>query len=266
MIVKVNEVTMKNQWFITGQAESAYARLICFPYAGGGAGVYQSWQKYLPEQLDLCRCLLPGREMRLSEAPISSLSELIAELEVHILPLLNKPTVFFGHSMGALIAFELCLALQKKGHALPNALVLSARRPPHLPNIRPNIHHLSDDDFLDAIQKLGGMPDEVIREKELLELVMPVIRADFCMLENYSYSEQSKVDCPIIAIGGIDDIYVPVNDLAKWRHHSRTGFSMQTFSGGHFYIKDQQDGVIGLLEKIFTEHVMQNDNGASQLS
>ena len=170
----------------TGAKQPA-ARLFCFPYAGGGASIYRQWASKLPVWIEVCAFQLPGREIRMREPGHTDLRSAVEEVADTIHSLLDKPFYLFGHSMGSAISFELARLLRRSGLPQPRHLFVSARRAPQLPQPKEDIHVLPEREFLASIKKLGGTPEEVLKNEELMELFLPTLRADFTLLETYKY-------------------------------------------------------------------------------
>jgi medium-chain acyl-[acyl-carrier-protein] hydrolase len=211
-------------------------RMFCFPYAGGSAHIFRNWAKALSMFAEVRAVELPGRGARLREQPYSSLPELVEQLAGELAPWFDKPCVFFGHSMGALISFELARHLRAKKQTGPVQLFVSGRRAPHLPRTKPPIHNLSGPDFLRKLHEINDTPRESLENPELMELVLPFLRADFKLIETYVYSAQAPFECPIVAFGGLQDQSVTIDDLEGWRQHTTAPFALSMFSGGHFFL------------------------------
>lgn len=222
-------------------------RLFCFPYSGAGASVYYPWTKLLPGPVEVCAVQLPGRENRLSEKPMTSMKPLVETAASGLLPFLDKPFVFFGHSMGALLCFELARYLHHRLHLCPEHLLVSAHKAPHLPRSGAPIHTLPEVEFIAEVCKLNGMAEEVMESDELMQLILPILRADFMVCERYAFEGEEPVPCPITAFGGLQDGFVDVRSLAAWGKHTKASFSMRVFPGDHFYI---HTGRAALLEEI----------------
>lgn len=233
------------------QRPHATSRLICFSHAGGGAVGYRAWAAHLPPTVDLCAVRLPGRETRLREAAYTDWMVMVSEL-VDTLPL-DKPFAFFGHSMGALVAFEMARLLQKRGLPSPTHLFLSGRQAPQMPSKFGSLHHLPDEQFMHAVgKKYGGIPDAVLQHEELVELIRPILRADLTLVETYQHRDEPPLDCPIIALGGLEDAPDRA-DLAAWRVHTSVEFNLHLFPGGHFYLEQQRNALLRTLLTYISE-------------
>lgn len=222
----------------------AALRLFCFPYAGGGASAFRDWAAALPAGMELCAVQLPGRESRMAEQPYRSLPELLPPLVQGLLPHLNRPFAFFGHSMGALIAFETARHLIRRQNLAPAYLLVSGHRAPQLPDPHPQIHRLPDADFLQEIAALGGTPREVLAHGELMGLMLPALRADFTLAETYRLTPGDPLDVPVSAYGGLADPEVSRADLAAWRAQTSSTFSVRMFPGDHFYLHTVRDRLL----------------------
>ena len=226
------------KWFSNRPAPNRALRIFCFPFAGGGGKTYLGWQSHFPEAVDIVPVQLPGRENRLGEAPFHSMSALVEALLPVFRPHLEKPFAFFGHSMGAKVAFELALALEDLRLPGPRCLFLSASRAPHIPEPAP-LHHLERKEFADALRRFGATPEAVLQNEELLDLFLPLLRADFTLDETYARGRgQCRVSSPIHVLYGSDDDEAPENEVLPWGEYTAQQFSATNFSGGHFFFKD----------------------------
>jgi medium-chain acyl-[acyl-carrier-protein] hydrolase len=230
---------------------SARIRLFCFPFAGGTASGFSTWTGRLPanvrEQVELCAIRLPGRESRLSEPPFYSLPHLLNELAHAISRYSGKPMVFFGHSMGALVGFELARHLRRNGNEGPVHLIVSGHRAPQLPDRQPPIHQLRDREFMCKLRTFGGTPEDVLRNSELMELLLPALRADFAICENYFYFTEALLGCSITALGGLDDPRVNRAELTAWSAQTSRAFAAHFFPGDHFFIHTAASSVLRVL-------------------
>lgn len=218
----------------------AKLRLFCFHYAGGGALSFRTWSKSLPPYVEVCPIELPGRGIRLKEPPFNQLDPLIQALEKALLPSLNKPFAFFGHSMGALVSFEIARRLRTEHRLSPVHMFVSGRRAPQIPEKDPPIHALPEPEFLKELRRYNGTPEEVLNNAELMQLLLPTLRADFAVIEAYVYASSSPLDCPITAWGGLQDWKASCDDLEAWREQTNATFSLQMFPGDHFFLHSAQ--------------------------
>ena len=226
----------------------AALRLFCFPYAGGGSAIYHYWPKGLPSTIEVCALRLPGRETRISETPFTRLTSLTHALSDVLLPDLDRPFAFFGHSLGGLISFELVNVLRQQQRPLPVHLYISASRPPQLAPTTA-VHQLPTPDFIDHLRGLLGTPEEVLNNQDMMQLLLPCIRADFAMSETYTYTPQAALDCPITAFGGWQDHLVDHDAINAWRAHTHGRFKLLMLAGGHFYIHSERSTLLELLAR-----------------
>jgi medium-chain acyl-[acyl-carrier-protein] hydrolase len=229
----------------------ARLRLFCFPFAGGGTSTFNSWMDGLPLdtqlQTELCAIQLPGRETKSREHPLTRLSSLLEALMPVFDPYLNMPFTFFGHSMGALVSFELARQLRRQAMPGPVHMVVSGHRAPQLPDPQSAIHQLPDTEFLAKLRILGGTPEEVLQNPELMQLFLPVLRADFAVCETYCYTTEEPLDCSITAFGGNDDPRVSREELLAWQTQSHKSFSLRMFPGDHFFLQSARVPVLRVL-------------------
>lgn len=222
----------------------ARLRMFCFPYAGGGASAYRGWGASLPQEVEVCPVQLPGREGRLREAPFTRAAEMITAVADALTPWLDLPFVFFGHSMGAMIGYELTRELRRRGRTLPLHLFVSGRRAPQLPTREEPIHDQPEPEFIESVRKLNGTPEEVLQHEELMKLLIPLLRADFAVNETYEYVEEPQIDIGISAFGGLGDPDVSRDDVEAWRIHTRGRFRMRMIPGDHFFLHSQKDLIL----------------------
>jgi len=211
-------------------------RLFCFPYAGAGALIFRSWPEGLPTDVEVCPIQFPGRGARLMERPFTHLSSLVAALAEALRPLLDEPFAFFGHSLGALVGFELARRVRRQYGVHPVRLIVSAGRAPQIPHRGTPIHTLPEKEFLAELRRLNGTPNELLDHQELMEIVLPLLRADFSLFETYEYSPEPPLNCPISAYGGLQDHRVKDSDLEAWRKQTSASFSLQMLPGDHFFL------------------------------
>lgn len=216
----------------------ARLRLLCFPYAGGGVPIFRAWPDLFPPEIEIWAIQLPGRDGRLREPVPDDLETLALAAASGLGPLLDKPFACFGHSMGAMVAFEFARQMRRRGQPGPTQLFVSARRAPQLPRTDAPLHTLAEGPFLEMLrQRYNGIPAAILAEPELLQLFLPMLRADFKMIETYQYREEAPLGCPIMAFGGADDEWARPNELAAWQAQTRGAFQVQLFPGGHFYLQ-----------------------------
>ncbi|HEX4960087.1 MAG TPA: alpha/beta fold hydrolase [Thermoanaerobaculia bacterium] len=231
----------------------ARLRMFCFPYAGGGASVYRGWASLLPGDVEVCPVQLPGREGRLRDQPFNRPEPMIAALAEVLEPYMDLPFVFFGHSMGSLIAFELARELRRRGRKLPLALFVCGRRAPHLPPREEAIHDLPEPEFIEKLRELNGTPEEVLQHAELMKLLLPILRADFSVNETYVFKEEEPFDFAISAFGGLGDEDVTREDVEAWKQHTRGRFRVRMLPGDHFFVHGAKDLILEAVARDLAE-------------
>jgi medium-chain acyl-[acyl-carrier-protein] hydrolase len=213
----------------------ARLRLFCFPYAGGSSLIYRQWPEGLPADVELCAVQLPGRGSRLHEPAFRHMPALVEVLAQVLLPLFDRPFACYGHSMGASIGFELARRL-RQDHALePVHLFVSGRRAPQIPMTDPPSYQLPEPVFIEELRRLNGTPQEVLEHPEMMQLLLPVLRADFQLIQTYTYEPGSPLACPISAFGGLQDMDANRDLLEPWRTQTTAAFSLQMLPGDHFF-------------------------------
>ncbi len=241
----------ENLWF--SNLDAAGLRLFCFPFAGGGTLLYRSWMETLRASAAVCPVCLPGREGRLKEPAFDDMEALVAALVPAIGPFLDRPFAFYGHSMGAAIAFELARALRRAGMPLPRGLFVSAARAPQFRLGHQAQTDPDDADLMEQLRRLEGVPAEVLANPALMALAMPALRADTRLYRNYVYRPEQPLAIPLFAYGGDADPNVSREQVGAWREQTTAGFVQMEFAGGHFFVQAAaeflallKDGLAGL--------------------
>ena len=225
----------------------ASMRLFCFPYAGGGATIYHQWRKKLPSSVEIVGAHLPGRGTRLQETAFTRMTRMVEVLGEAIIPYLDKPFAFFGHSMGAVTGYELACWLRDQNYPQPVRLFVSGQRAPQLPNTDPVTYNLPDADFIRELSSLNGTPKEALAHPELMAIMLPLLRADFEVVETYAHEPKAPLDCPIIAFGGMQDDKVTREQLEAWHQQTTGPFSARVLPGDHFFLHSHQDLLLRML-------------------
>ncbi|HEX7331340.1 MAG TPA: alpha/beta fold hydrolase [Pyrinomonadaceae bacterium] len=217
----------------------ATVRLFCFPFAGGTTHTYRPWQTLLPQSIDVIPVQPPGRGERLSEPPFHRLSEIVEALACELTPYLDKPFAFFGHSMGALIGLELARWLRKNSNRMPLHLFVSGRRAPQIPEPKPiaRTWDLPEPEFIERVRQLNGTPREVMDHPELMQLMIPLLRADFAVCETYQHQPEPPLKCPLTVLGGVQDAEIPHEDLTPWCMHTSATCKLHLLRGDHFFVQ-----------------------------
>jgi medium-chain acyl-[acyl-carrier-protein] hydrolase len=217
---------------------AARLRLFCFPYAGGGAHAFRSWQAALPPYVEVCAVQPPGHGTHLHQRPFTRIGSLVQAASEALLPLLDMPFAFFGHSMGALLSYELAQHLRGAHSIEPQRLFASGSPAPQFADNREPIYGLPHDEFIEELRRLGGTPREVLENEELLELMLPMLRADFEVVDTFTHSERPPLGCPITVFGGLRDEEASREDLEGWRAHTNAEFSVRMLDGDHFFLHE----------------------------
>lgn len=226
---------------------AAQLRLFCLPSAGGGAHAYQPWKARLPSRIQLAPIALPGRESRFREPLHTQATTLVAEMVGGLSSVLDVPFAFFGHSMGALLAFEATRALRRAGRRMPEALLLSGYPGPRGARPGPRIHDLTPAAFHAALIEHNGTPAAVLADPELLAVLEPVLRADMQICETYAYVPEPPLGVPITVFGGQADPQVARSDLARWSAETSARFAIVQLPGDHFYLIPQIEPLVQLV-------------------
>ncbi len=236
-------------WFPTAAGHpTARLRLFLFPYAGAGISPFSRWQDLLPAALSLCPARLPGRETRIWEPPFEEMGPLIDALADAIEPYLKRPFAFFGHSMGAGVAFELARELRRRGQPLPARVLVSAAKGASLRRDAPTEGEPTDAELVAQLRQLEGVAPEVIENPELMRIIMPALRADTKLYRRYVYRPEPPLACPIHAFGGAADPNIRPEHLQAWQHETSSGFTLQLFPGGHFYFRESLPAFLAAVE------------------
>lgn len=239
-----------NSWITCPKPNpQAELRLFCFPYAGGSSLIFRTWASSLPKKIEVCPVELPGRGTQMKSPPFTKMEPLVSAIASIILPYLDKPFAFFGHSMGGLLSFELARRLRKEYGKQPSHLFVSASRAPQIPSPKPPIHALPETEFKQELHRLNGTPASVLENTELMQLLTPLLRADFAVLETYVYAQEPPLECPIAAFGGLEDQEVNTQELEGWRSQTQNSFQLEMFSGDHFFIHSAQSLLLENLAK-----------------
>ena len=225
-------------------------KLFCFPYAGGASNAFLPWKPLLAPELELDLLELAGRGRRLSDSLYETLDQAVDDLYPTIIQAAGEsPFILFGHSMGALIAYELAVKLKTAGHKGPDHIFFSGLRAPHLHWEEKSIYHLNDAEFTKEILELGGTATDIFQYPQLAKIYMPILRADFKITNTYSYIEHEPLDCDFTVIYG-DQEFAPPTDIEAWRTYTTGKCRIIPFPGGHFFINEHREQIITLLNKM----------------
>lgn len=244
------ETKTLDRWLPSPFANTKAAlRLFCFPYAGGGSLSFRNWAKDLPSTVEICPIELPGRGFRLHEPAFTRLEPLVQAIAEALIPYLDRPFSFFGHSMGALLSFELARFLRRNNQLLPAHLFVSGRRSPQIPSSNAPTYDLPEPDFLLELRRLNGTPTEVLDNAELMQLLLPTLRADLAVVETSIYQKEVPLDCPITAFGGYEDSEASIDMLLAWREQTNAAFALHMLQGDHFFLHSARSPLLELLSQ-----------------
>jgi len=245
-------------WFV-GRKPNPRAKLslFCFPYAGGNALIYRNWHAALPPTVEVLPVQLPGRGGRMGESPATDIFALAAEIASAFAPELDRPFAFFGHSLGAMLSFELSRRLREERGKEPVHLFVSGRRAPHISEALPITYNLPEDEFVVELKRLNGTPTEVLENPELMQLMIPLLRADFQICETYQFRQDAPLSCPISAFGGLADEHVPREFIEGWRQHTSGPFKLSMLPGDHFFLRSSEPMLMQLMAQHLNRIVAQ---------
>lgn len=239
--------TATSRWFRTIRSDPApRLRLVCFPHAGGNASFFRTWKDLVPEGVELLAAQYPARESRFLDAPAETMDELVADLSQASRDLFDVPVAFFGHSMGASVAYELATRLWEEHGRTLTGLFVSGRGGPGRER-RPALADAPEGELVAELIELGGTQAEVFRDAALRELVLPAIRADYRLLERYDAripDEDSRLDVPVVAYYGNGEEDLEHDSVAAWSAITRSGFHVRSFEGGHFYLVEEAGSLV----------------------
>jgi medium-chain acyl-[acyl-carrier-protein] hydrolase len=245
---------IQTSWFpLLRSKTGAKMNLFCLPPSGGGARLFRRWTELLPNDIDVYAIQLPGREGRVVEKPFNRMKELVPAVMSAILPHTKLPFAIFGHSMGGLVAFELARALRRASAPEPIHVFASAARAPHIPDLDP--HHLLPDDLLLAeLRKMKGFPPEVLNSRELMEMLLPTVRADAAITETYQYEEEAQLTCALTILEGSTDDQVTHEEIAAWSGYTTGAFSHVVIRGGHDFLQSAPASVVQTISSELAPH------------
>lgn len=236
--------SVSDAWIIRYKRNTqARLRLFCFPYAGGGASLFRPWVDALLPEVEVCSIQPPGREHRLTEAAYTRLDALVQALAVAIHPYLDLPFAFFGHSMGALTSFELARQLRRMSDRQPVRLCVAAHRAPHLlnPTVTSTLIYQQPAEMFKKVLRFEGTPEQILQNDELMEALLPILRADFELCDTYEYRDEPPLACPISVFGGLADSRISTASLEAWREQTSKTYSLRMLPGSHFFLRTAQD-------------------------
>ncbi len=250
-------------WLIRKAGAARRLRLYCFCYAGGNAISYLPWQEQLGPDIEVCAIQLPGRGTRMREAPYHAMPPLIAEIMQVVLHENKLPFAFFGHSLGGLMAYELTRQLAKNRLPLPQHLFVSGTDAPQYRSPSKNLHLLPDDELIQSLRNYNGTPAEILDNRDLMDFLLPTIRADFALAETYQYQAGPPLTVPITVLAGQYDDHVSMQEVQGWREETVGECDIRWFNGDHFFINSEQRAVLDcILGKLRPQFCHQSDHAA----
>lgn len=242
---------LSSRTWLRHEASAAAVRLVCLPHAGAGAASFTRWLELFPPAISAVRVQLPGREDRAAEPPLRRVRDAVDALLPQITRLTDARVALYGHSMGALVAFELARTLSAAGDP-PAHLFISGRRAPHRPASTVPIHHLPDDAFVAELEAMGGTGGTVSRNPAFRRYALQLIRADLELCEEYIYWPEPKLQCPITAFYGTDDPVVAVDEIEAWEMQTDAAFAVQAFPGDHFFHQRHRATIVANMAEALT--------------
>lgn len=247
-------MAVSSDWFACPRPNpTADLRLFCFPYAGGGRMVFRDWPERLPANVEVNIAQLPGRWPRLNEEPFTEQTALVRALSQSLVPYLDKPIAFFGHSLGAIISFELARTLRRERSLEPIYLLVSGSPAPQLSELKPRTYDLPEPELIEELRRLNGTPKTVLEDSELMHLMLPILRADFAVSQTYAYSTEPPLKCPISVFGGLQDRDVTRDLLEAWREQTTGAFSVRMLPGDHFFLHTATTSLLTAISEEFSK-------------
>jgi medium-chain acyl-[acyl-carrier-protein] hydrolase len=266
MAMNNTEAGTDRLWFeYLSRTKTPVLRLFCFPYAGGSAEIYRNWQRWFPPEIGICLVHLPGRGKRMVESAFIRVLALVNAIADRMGPEIRIPYALYGHSMGALISFELSWELIRRYGASPQHLFVSGRSAPQWPRTRPATFHLPHDDFLVELKRLNGTPRDVLEQPDLMKLFLGVLRADFEMVETYEYQSRGPLDCPITVYSGLHDEDVSPEACHAWCDQTTSRCRIRMVNGDHFFIRDPKSEFVNVFRNdVLSAVAARHDNECKQ--
>jgi len=235
---------MTNPWITGPRKAAAKLRLFCLPHAGGNAWSFHRWRPRMPDEMEVCGVQLPGHGDRIRETPLEDFPAVLESLAEALRAEIKQPYALFGHSLGALLAFELARLFRHDPGIEPSHLFVSGHNAPRVPDDLEDVSSLDDAALIESVRRLNCTPEEALRDDELMQLMLPVIRADFAVRESYVYEDAEPLTCPLTALGGLWDPRTDAEGLEAWREHTVGPFAVRQFPGDHFFAFSEEGLVV----------------------
>jgi medium-chain acyl-[acyl-carrier-protein] hydrolase len=249
-------------WTIARPKAPPRVRLFCFCYAGGNAAAYLPWQEAVHPSVEICAVQLPGRGARGGEPPAASISDVVDQMSLLIRARSDVPFMFFGHSLGGLIAFELARLCQARDLAVPLRLIVSGCAAPASQS-PDQTQGLTDDEFIALLRTYNGTAPEILEHRDIMAFLLPSIRADFALVENYRYGAGPRLPMPVTVLAGRDDSGVSEVDIAGWADETSATCTRHWFDGDHFFIHSSQAAVLACLDAALAPASVAADRAAA---
>ncbi|WP_246082729.1 thioesterase II family protein [Nonomuraea diastatica] len=234
--------TWVRRFFAAPDSRESATRLICFPHAGGSASYFHPVAKQLTPRFDVLAIQYPGRQERRHEPCIDDIGELADRVTAEIVPLADRPMAFFGHSMGAVVAFEVARRLMERDIA-PQVLFASGRRAPSCVRVE-TVHQEGDQALIAEVRRLGGTDVRMLEDPELQSMILPSLRGDYTAIMTYRCTPGARIGAPIVVLTGDRDPHVTTEEAARWKEHTSGAFDLHVFRGGHFYLNNHAAAVM----------------------
>ncbi|MCB2298659.1 thioesterase II family protein [Clostridium tagluense] len=228
--------------------------LFCLPYAGGSETIYYKWKKHLHPSIQVVPIELKGRGKRFGEFFYESLEEAVDDIFENIKDkIVDDDFAIYGHSMGSLLAYELYYKISELNLRKPKHIFFSGYKAPSIVRERENTYTLPNYEFMKKVMELGGTPEELMKNKELLQIFLPIIRSDFKILETYNYEErEEKIQCDVSILNGRQDS-INLEELLTWKNHVCRGFKVYNFEGNHFFINSNVENITSIINTTLLE-------------
>jgi surfactin synthase thioesterase subunit len=238
-----------SRWFGSVAQAAGGAQVFVFPHAGGIAASFLQWQAMAGPELSLQVAQMPARGIRMHEPPADDVAEVVDQLTAAVVERASGPFLLFGHSLGALVAFEVTRELRRRGAPDPLALLVSGAEAPQTRVIRRRFHELDDAGLIEALRDFGATPAELLADREMMELILPGVRADFALSERYAYRAEPPLELPVHVLLGDRDEHVDLDRAAGWALECAAPPQRHVFTGGHFFLADHQAEILDLMRR-----------------